>query len=75
MPRLHYTEEQREKERVRAKQWRQANKEYVKLYNSYTTRQRSDEGKAKEQMRLKRNYEILKEYKTFRDAMPLFLTV
>jgi hypothetical protein len=79
MPYKIITPELKEKQRLRHKEWSEKNKEYLKLYNSFTTRNRSLESKENERLRMKRSYEKVKErrieYAIFKENMPLFLTV
>jgi hypothetical protein len=77
MPYKVMTPEIREKQRLRVKEWRQNNPDKVKFQHSIFIR--STEGRDRELLRCRRNYEKLKirklEYRIFKEAMPLFLFV
>ncbi len=79
MPYKNPTPEIKEHLKQKHKEWVERNKEYLKLYRRCNPPNRSDEGKEREKLRLRRNYEKLKQrkedFKLFQSVIPAYLTV
>lgn len=73
MPYKEITPEIREKQREYSRQWRLNNPDKIKL--QHQRQSRSPEGYQREKLRKLHNYEFYKEFRSFRQAVPAFLTV